>query len=570
MILDISGSPDSAAVIYRKFKVNAIQPFATFMSSTLHLLHPSSRSKLCFGREFPKILSSALLPLRKREVKKAKESTKVGLEPTVSASKLRNHVVGKQRSNHFATRPYLEKEWAGQYWTEATLCGTCPDSRGLTGVGLVYQLRHHSFPCAFPGPLRSMAVINVNGIFSLDIQYCNCEKAEHEDRNPLTQLLGNVWYPASTIDPGTCATFQVLEFFRLLQVMGNITAHNFVGPLQGVRQDELTICLAPVCYPSGERLGGRRSGEDKDPSLGPGLGYFVEPSGYKEHLQTYIAEKDVSSCIAFAALLQKETHLTTGLQVSGVGGCDLQKGERYANMDYIFLSALAGVAVLMLEISYNISCQWKVHLPERAKKITASTLITTNLEDFDIQYALPVWHAVAHEVTCQTQNSLSFAVGVGCMDGEGIERTWAVLNPIGFSTKEMGEGNRQDTIENKVDHLNWEKNIGQGDALSQKLIVVIAECNKQVQNFRDVNHTLQRELQREWKGRVTAWLADRSQPNPYYLAGGKDDMGCATGGPSKAAVLAKLEAAEGRTPLSSAKTTMSAFLKGGLQLEEAR
>jgi hypothetical protein len=49
-----------------------------------------------------------------------------------------------------------------------------------------------------------------------------------------------------------------------------------------------------------------------------------------------------STCIAFAALLQKDTRLTTGLRVSGVGGVvcarhecmrpnglgDLQKGER--------------------------------------------------------------------------------------------------------------------------------------------------------------------------------------------------------------------------------------------------
>jgi hypothetical protein len=57
---------------------------------------------------------------------------------------------------------------------------------------------------------------------------------------------------------------------------------------------------------------------------------------------------------------------------------------------------------------------------------------------------------------------LSYAVGVGRTDGEGIERTWAILNPLGYSTKEMGKGAHHDAIENKVDHLNFEKNIGQG------------------------------------------------------------------------------------------------------------
>jgi hypothetical protein len=100
--------------------------------------------------------------------------------------------------------------------------------------------------------------------------------------------------------------------------------------------------------------------EREDPSLGPGWGSFVEPSKYKEHLKHYIAENDVrslslsvyrdliksfqvSTCIAFAALTQKETRNTAGLRVSGVGASvcarhecvrpngvgDLQKGERY-------------------------------------------------------------------------------------------------------------------------------------------------------------------------------------------------------------------------------------------------
>ncbi|KAJ6489330.1 hypothetical protein C8R47DRAFT_1215677 [Mycena vitilis] len=79
-----------------------------------------------------------------------------------------------------------------------------------------------------------------------------------------------------------------------------------------------------------------------------------------------------------------------------------------------------------------------------------------------MQFALPVWHAVAHETACRTQNSLSFATGVGRTDGEGIERTWSILNPLGFATKEMGEGARHDALENKIDHINFEKNVKQG------------------------------------------------------------------------------------------------------------
>jgi hypothetical protein len=228
-------------------------------------------------------------------------------------------------------------------------------------------------------------------------------------------------------------------------------------------------------------------------------------------------------------------------------------------MDWIFLAALAGVALACLAISYDIACQWQVHLLPRSKKIAegvkdraeqvaantpeservAISTVFPDLNDFEIQFALPVWHAEAHEVSCQTQNSLSYAVGVGRTDGEGIERTWSVLNPVGFATKEMGDGARHDAIENKVDHINFEKNINQGapsdtarilgritetfagNTLARKLIVAIAERDKQVAAFRDVDSTLDRSLRRDWKQRIQDWVVDRSKPNPYCLEGGK-------------------------------------------------
>ncbi|KAJ7669187.1 hypothetical protein DFH06DRAFT_944750, partial [Mycena polygramma] len=327
-----------------------------------------------------------------------------------------------------------------------------------------------------------------------------------------------------------------------------------------------------------------RANEHQDSPLASGKGYFVEGSGYKEHLKDYVAEKDVSTCIAFAALLQKETRLTTGLRSSGVGGCvcarhgvvrpmglgDLQKGERYANMDYILLAALTGVTVLALAISYDIACQWKIHLPSRAKHIKETTTLTTDLDKFEIQFALPVWHASAHETSCQTENSLSYAEGVGRTDGEGIERTWAVLNPLGYATKEMGAGARADALENKIDRLNFEKNIGQGDTLARKLVVAIAERDRQVADFREVNSTVSTKTRKKWQKRIDDWLAHKRGKHTFT------HHICAVAGPTEAAVLLELkqaeaqEVAEGRAAFAEARSTPAAFIKAGLQLEESQ
>ncbi|KAJ7173531.1 hypothetical protein C8R46DRAFT_1161384 [Mycena filopes] len=542
------------------------------------------------------------------------------------------------------------EEWNGEHWIAATLSG------GEGSLGLVFQIGHHGFPCEFPDAReRTMVVLDLSAIHKITFRFCGCDKSRRVPNGTLGQLLGHAWYPASTVNPQTCATFETLETFRLLNVVGNVNVQDFVGTLErktdplrvgdvpdrykafGLMARQFSYALigkrsacghtehglakaAPgtltvacwACPHDGRNLpeGWRdvapeyrflymlliamdanfrlknrlRVNEHQDPSLRGGKGYFVEQDGYKEHLRNYVAEKDVSTCIAFAALLQKETRTTSGLRCSGVGGCvcarhgvvrpqglgDLQKGERYANMDYILLSALLGVTLLAITISYDIACQWKINLSKRAATIAKTTTLSTRLEEFEIQFALPVWHAAAHEVTCQTQNSLSYTVGVGRTDGEGIERTWAILNPLGYSTKEMGYGARHDALENKVDHLNWEKNIGQGDTLARKLIVAIAERDKQVAEFVEIDQSLGSRVRKLWKKKIDNWIADRSQPNPYCLEGGK------AAGPTEAAVFLELktaeavEAAEGRAVVTESTATSAAFIKAGVQLEEAQ
>ncbi|KAJ7059326.1 hypothetical protein C8F01DRAFT_1255022 [Mycena amicta] len=545
------------------------------------------------------------------------------------------------------------KEWNGEFWTEVALHKMDIKDKSTRSLGFVYQLGHHGAACVSPALTepQTMVVMDVGGVFTLQVRYCGCTKALGQ--NNIAQLMSNGWYPATTIDPATCATFEALEQYRWFNVVGNLSAHDYVGTLErlmdptllgstpdrykafsrmarqfkflkrakraGVAHDMRKMenvapgglavrCWAcphvdfnlPVGWEScgkddeflyslmlaidaNFRLKNRIRGNEKhDPSLGPGWGYFVESEAYKDHLRDYVAESDVSSCIAFAALMQKDTHLTTGLRVSGVGGCvcarhgvvcaqgfgDLQKGERYANMDYILLHALRDVRVRHLVLSYDIACQWKIHLRERVLKITNDAGLLPDLSNFHIQFGLPVWHAAAHELPCQAAMSLSHAAGVGCTDGEGIERTWAILNPISFATKEMGEGNRLDSIEDKVDHMSFEKNVGEGDTLGRKLVIAVAERDKQIAEFVTIDRGIEPELRREWKQQITDWLSDETKPNPYIMAGGKD------AGPSEAQVAAELKQAEveemrhGSDEFWKGRRTATGFIKGLLQLED--
>ncbi|KAF7305857.1 CxC2 domain-containing protein [Mycena chlorophos] len=331
-----------------------------------------------------------------------------------------------------------------------------------------------------------------------------------------------------------------------------------------------------------------RPNERDDPSLGSGWGYFVELDPYKKHLGFYVSEKDISACVAFQALKQKDTRLSRGLRVTGVGGIvcarhglvrrrglgDLQKGERYANMDWLLLCTLWMERLLKYGFAYDVACQWMIHFFERLQVIQKrgghGAMLAAELEKEMCQFGLPVWHAGAHELKCRAQLALAYLLGFGKTDGEAMERVWALLNPAAWATKEMGEGARQDVLEDKIDHLNWEKNLGLGRALAKRLIVAMAERRKQGLEFRQLDKSINKTKRRDWRLIYNAWVKDSTRQNPFVVEGGKD------AGPSERAIAEDLKKTEledmrtGRAPLFEEKMSVTAFVRAGLQLEETQ
>ncbi|KAF8210753.1 hypothetical protein K438DRAFT_1533764, partial [Mycena galopus ATCC 62051] len=96
------------------------------------------------------------------------------------------------------------------------------------------------------------------------------------------------------------------------------------------------------------------SSEIKHPGLGTGWAYVMENVPYRHYLLTLMEQNEMSTCSGLAALDHANTKFSQGYSTTGVGmgvcarhkfiQCnsvgDLQKGEQYANMDYIFGSIL--------------------------------------------------------------------------------------------------------------------------------------------------------------------------------------------------------------------------------------
>ncbi|GBE80334.1 hypothetical protein SCP_0300490 [Sparassis crispa] len=110
--------------------------------------------------------------------------------------------------------------------------------------------------------------------------------------------------------------------------------------------------------------------DQRDLWLAPGMVYFVHNEQYADFIKNFIKQEEIRTCVGFAALMNTLNRKAKGLRSTGVGSVscsrhelfrpmglgDLQKGERYCNMDYIFISSVKSVEVKRLIVSYDIAC----------------------------------------------------------------------------------------------------------------------------------------------------------------------------------------------------------------------
>ncbi|KAJ7429361.1 hypothetical protein B0H11DRAFT_2266008 [Mycena galericulata] len=102
--------------------------------------------------------------------------------------------------------------------------------RSLADLGLVMQLGH---PPGFHCPTSTKAhelfvLIDVTGIHKIQVRFCKCDSRIA----PWQQLMRVRWWPATMLDPQTCATFAVIRLFQFLNCLGKVTAHDFMCSLE--------------------------------------------------------------------------------------------------------------------------------------------------------------------------------------------------------------------------------------------------------------------------------------------------------------------------------------------------
>ncbi|KAL7284431.1 hypothetical protein ACG7TL_001721 [Trametes sanguinea] len=261
------------------------------------------------------------------------------------------------------------------------------------------------------------------------------------------------------------------------------------------------------------------SGVDKNPILGSGWAYFVEDTGYREILRGYQREDEISSCTGFSALDHADSKFSRGYDATGVGAVvcarhefwlaqgvgDLQKGERYINMDYIFVCAMREHLITN-----------KISLLDRIARFPSHVRI--DVPQGSISYVIPKLHFRSHIQKGHSPYSLNYLRGAGRTDGEGIERRWWDIQPIAASTKVMGPGQRQGVLEDHWGYANWRKRADMPWTLRDRLKAALIAYAEHAALFDALTSSLLPDNVKRWASQIAAWEADPwGEDDPYII-----------------------------------------------------
>ncbi|KAJ8457732.1 hypothetical protein ONZ45_g18198 [Pleurotus djamor] len=324
------------------------------------------------------------------------------------------------------------------------------------------------------------------------------------------------------------------------------------------------------------RLKNRDRKTQNDTALGDGLGHWVPHAPYMAHIAAHAADTEPNLCDStLKAVDHAQSKVSKGYSSTGVAGTlcarhglvrknglgNLQKGERYANTDFVVLYSLKNEVIPRLCLSYDIACQWSRNFPTRNQSFP----IDMRLSDTTIReatFVVPKFHLYAHGSKCQAAFSLSYIPWSAETDGEDPERWWSHVNPVSMSTKIMGAGSRVDTIDDHAASWNWRKIVNMGSSLHERLALAIRMKARHTALHTQFSAEFEPSDLRQWLSSLQAWENNRTKPNPF-----------ATKETSGSLSKVRSELAEEDAPMIANEVDLhgsNEFLYKGLELEETQ
>jgi hypothetical protein len=198
----------------------------------------------------------------------------------------------------------------------------------------------------------------------------------------------------------------------------------------------------------------------------------------------------------------------------------------------MFLKSVQGSELVRFFVSYDIACQWHIHIWERMLRYKEEMWLVG--EDKFVSFLVPKFHLPAHIEACNLRFSFNLTRDVGQTDGEAPERGWADAGPLAGSTKEMGPGARRDTLDSHFNDLNHKKIIRLGKRgvhgamnitncklggrmlkKTENAVPEMVETKAALEDMEELLGGVEGETVKTWTAMAEAWERDPESPNPF-------------------------------------------------------
>ncbi|CAA7262273.1 unnamed protein product [Cyclocybe aegerita] len=231
-------------------------------------------------------------------------------------------------------------------------------------------------------------------------------------------------------------------------------------------------------------------------SLFGGRACFPDDAIFQAYLKSQPANlPEKTTCSYLNAVNKQNRKKFNNMDITGIvnaqcghvfvkSSVDLQLGERFANTDYALAMAIRQYTAQSHDagrfkcsfitscdhlISYDISCAYWVNMVDRFKRNFPDLVDTIRR----IRFLIPLVHVQNHKDNCMYQFSSAYTDGTGHFHGETAEHIWPELNQLGAQTRQMNNGNRQETLSDHHNDWNWKKtaNLGKFWTVTHHLLI---------------------------------------------------------------------------------------------------
>ncbi|KAF7340931.1 hypothetical protein MSAN_02078100 [Mycena sanguinolenta] len=256
------------------------------------------------------------------------------------------------------------------------------------------------------------------------------------------------------------------------------------------------------------------SSEEADPGLNDGAAFFSEVKTYMEHVgEHWDVEQEKSRCVSHDAVNQPDRE-ARGTASSGIGTVDcarhnmkrpngvgdLQKGERYINMDYMLWKSLDGYDdVVQLIVSYDIVCQWSINIWVRLARYKPELKDRAGTGYRDWVWLIPKFHLPAHIEACNILYSFDL-------------------------TPEMGPGARRDVLDDHFNDWNHKKIIALGRVMLERIQKAVGQMMEKQEELVETEASLPPEIVQRWTTTMRLWEENVNNPNPFDVKEKHDSL----------------------------------------------